>query len=286
MRLQVIRAVYVICCAPQAKLHLCIANTAKKMSGQVLTSNRLLRNMGTGIPDGPVTSVHVEIHPLKGRKKTTLSDKEAGKVKQLPSTREQIFNAAERLFAQHGFQKVTVRDISAEAGVNLASMNYHFGAKNDLANEIFRKRSTELNRDRMQMLQEAMARHDGKPSVREVLAALYAPPLQWLQADDWRRTAIQVILRARTEGTKEMRDALRKHVSHLERFASALKAACPQLAEETIYWRLHFCLGLVHNNRVAEFERLNLLSKGLTRDFDADSLLKEMLDFSVAGFMA
>jgi len=223
---------------------------------------------------------------LKSKKRSTTAAQQGDNTKASPSTREQIFDAAERLFAQHGFQKVTVRDISAEAGVNLASMNYHFGAKNDLANEIFRKRSTELNRDRMQMLQDAMTRHDGKPPVREVLAALYAPPLRWLHADDWRRTAIQVILLARTEGTKEMRDALRKHVSHLERFATALKAACPQLSDETIYWRLHFCLGLVHNNRVAEFDRLNLLSKGLTRDFDADALLKEMLDFSVAGFMA
>jgi len=201
-------------------------------------------------------------------------------------TRQQIFVAAEKLFAQNGLQKVTVRDITAEAGVNLASLNYHFGSKNALANEVFRTRSSELNRDRIRMLQQAMEKHDGSPPVREILTALYEPPLRWLHADDWRKTAIQVILRARTEGTKEMRDALKKHVSHLDRFAAALKTACPNLPDEKIYWRLHFCLGLVHNNRVAEFERLDQLSKGKTLPVDADELLKHMLDFSVAGFMA
>lgn len=202
------------------------------------------------------------------------------------NTKEQIFEAAENLFAEHGFQKVTVRDITAEARVNLASLNYHFGSKNALANEIFRTRSMELNKDRVGMLQEAMDRHQGKPPVREILAALYEPPLRWLHADDRRKIAIQVILRARTEGTPEMREALRKHVSHLERFASALKAACPQLPEETLYWRLHFCLGLVHNNRVAEFDRLNHLSRGITHPIDKETLLRQMLDFSEAGFGA
>ena len=83
-----------------------------------------------------------------------------------------------------------------------------------------------------------------------------------------------------------MRDALRNDVSHLERFAEALKAARPNLAPETVYWRLHFCLGMTHNNRFAEFDRLHVLSDGLTREGDTEALLKRMLDFAEAGFLA
>ena len=57
------------------------------------------------------------------------------------ATKNQVFNAAERLFALHGFQNVSVRDITAEAGVNLASVNYHFGSKDALLFEIFRRRT-------------------------------------------------------------------------------------------------------------------------------------------------
>ena len=70
---------------------------------------------------------------------------EVAEVQDEAATKNLVFAAAERLFAVHGFQKVSVRDITAEAGVNLASVNYHFGAKDSLLLEIFRKRTAELN---------------------------------------------------------------------------------------------------------------------------------------------
>jgi AcrR family transcriptional regulator len=202
------------------------------------------------------------------------------------ATKAAVFNAAERLFALNGFQSVSVRDITAEAGVNLASVNYHFGSKDALLFEIFRRRTGELNRERARMLHEANERHAGKPPVREILEALFAPPLRWSDPTNDRRISIQFIIRARSEGTAEMRDALQNDVSHLERFANALIAARPELPRETVYWRLHFALGMVHNNRFAEFDRLHHLSGGVTREGDVKALLNRMLDFAEAGFQA
>jgi AcrR family transcriptional regulator len=197
-----------------------------------------------------------------------------------------VFNTAERLFALHGFQNVSVRDITAEAGVNLASVNYHFGSKDALLFEIFRRRTAELNRERARMLHEANDRHGGSPPVREILAALFAPPLRWADPANDRRISVQFIIRARSEGAAQMREALQSDVSHLERFAAALKSALPALPPETVYWRLHFVLGMLHNNRFAEFDRLNHLSGGLTREGDTEALLGRMLDFAEAGFLA
>jgi hypothetical protein len=97
---------------------------------------------------------------------------------------------------------------------------------------------------------------------------------------------VQFIIRARSEGTAEMREVLRNDVSHLARFADTLMAARPELPKEDVYWRLHFMLGIVHNNRFAEFDRLHHLSGGLTREGDVDALLGRMLDFAEAGFLA
>jgi AcrR family transcriptional regulator len=202
------------------------------------------------------------------------------------ATKAAVFNAAERLFALHGFQNVSVRDITAEAGVNLASVNYHFGSKDALLFEIFRKRTAELNRERARMLHEANERHGGQPPVREILEAYFAPPLRWSDPANDRRISIQFIIRARSEGTAQMRDAIQNDVSHLARFADALIAALPQLPRETVYWRLHFALGMVHNNRFAEFDRLHHLSGGATGEGDVKGLLKRMLDFAEAGFLA
>lgn len=200
------------------------------------------------------------------------------------ATKLAIFLTAERLCALHGFQKVSVRDITAEAGVNLASVNYHFGSKDALLFQIFHKRASELNRERARLLHAAHDRHGGAPPVREILEALFTPPLRWSEPGSPRQVSMQFIIRARAEGTAEMREALQHDVSHLERFAEALIAARPELAPETVYWRLHFCLGLVHNSRPAEFERLNHLSGGLTAAVDGPALLTRMLDFAEAGF--
>ena len=47
-------------------------------------------------------------------------------------TRELILNTAGRIFAENGFHATTVRQITREAGVNVAAVNYHFGDKQEL----------------------------------------------------------------------------------------------------------------------------------------------------------
>jgi len=59
-------------------------------------------------------------------------------------TREKILDAAEALFAEHGFEGASMRMITARAGVNLAAVNYHFGSKENLLREIFRRRLGEI----------------------------------------------------------------------------------------------------------------------------------------------
>src|SRR3981081_1252135 len=84
-------------------------------------------------------------------------------------TRSAILTAAERLYADRGFADVTLRDIVASAGVNLAAVNYHFGSKDELIAELFVTRSLALNRERLSELRAAEERGGGRAEITEVL---------------------------------------------------------------------------------------------------------------------
>ncbi len=52
------------------------------------------------------------------------------------ASRERILAAAARLFSEQGLKRVTVRDICRAAKVNVAAINYHFGDKLGLYQEV------------------------------------------------------------------------------------------------------------------------------------------------------
>jgi len=54
-------------------------------------------------------------------------------------TRQRLMDAAARLFAERGFENVTVRDICGQAGANVAAVNYYFRDKAGLYQEVIRR---------------------------------------------------------------------------------------------------------------------------------------------------
>src|SRR5207249_7612515 len=72
-------------------------------------------------------------------------------------TKLRILDAAERLFAQQGFD-VSIRAITDEAGVNLAAVNYHFQSKEALLDAIIARRIEPVNKRRLEMLDRKSTR--------------------------------------------------------------------------------------------------------------------------------
>src|ERR1044071_6932999 len=93
-------------------------------------------------------------------------------------TRSAILAAAERLYADRGFGDVTLRDIVAEANVNLAAVNYHFGSKDELIAELFVTRSRATTRERSNELNLAEERGGAGAAIDPILRALVGPPLR------------------------------------------------------------------------------------------------------------
>lgn len=53
-------------------------------------------------------------------------------VRDAEATQDRLLNAARRQFSLNGFERTTVRDIAAEAGVNVALISRYFGGKEEL----------------------------------------------------------------------------------------------------------------------------------------------------------
>jgi AcrR family transcriptional regulator len=77
------------------------------------------------------------------------------------STKDRILGAAEELFAQHGFAGTSLRQVTSQADVNIAAVNYHFGSKENLVNEVFRRRMDEMTGARLAQLSAPAANTPG-----------------------------------------------------------------------------------------------------------------------------
>jgi AcrR family transcriptional regulator len=118
------------------------------------------------------------------------------------STKDRILYAAEELFAQHGFASTSLRQVTSRADVNIAAVNYHFGSKENLVNEVFRRRMDDMSRERLAALQRAVAEaHPGE--LEPILAAFVEPALAMAQDRHGGGAFIRVIARAYAEKQRQ-----------------------------------------------------------------------------------
>jgi len=75
----------------------------------------------------------------------------------------QIIETAEALFADRGYDGISVRDIADEAGVNVAMISYYFGSKEKLMEAIF-----ELRLGTMQMRVETLIKDDSMTPLQKM----------------------------------------------------------------------------------------------------------------------
>jgi len=201
-------------------------------------------------------------------------------------TRTAILAAAERLYADRGFGDVTLRDIVAEANVNLAAVNYHFGSKDELIAELFVTRSLALNKERLRELREAEEAGDGRADISEVLRALVGPTLRGcLGPENQRSTPARFMIRVSIESVPAIRRIRNREIDHLRKFIAAMRRSLPDRNEVDLYWGLHFALAMAQQT-VRDSERLAKLSEGKCDVDDVESVIDRVVDVAVLGLTA
>ena len=97
-------------------------------------------------------------------------------------TKQKILDTAERLIAAQGFASTSLRQIIAEAGVNLAAVHYHFGSREGLIRAVIARRVQREDIRRLEMI--AALEIDGRDDdLRSLLEAITRPLCETAYAD-------------------------------------------------------------------------------------------------------
>lgn len=204
----------------------------------------------------------------------------------LDSTKDRILAAAEELFARTGVARTSLRAITALARVNLAAVNYHFGSKDGLVEEVYRRRLEPLNRARLANLAR-LERRRRKPSLEAILKA-FMTPVASLARDPAQGgpTVMRLLGQSHAEAEAPFKTWFAGEYRRvLERYHAALCRVLPELPPEDVRWRLQFLVGAL-TYPVAERQLVELVAGEAIEPADVQLIVERLLPFVVAGFRA
>lgn len=207
-------------------------------------------------------------------------------------TRERILDAAERLFMEQGYDGTSMRQITSGAAVNLAAVNYHFGSKGALMQEVFRRRLAWLNEERLRVLNEMESAAAGKPlKPSQIVDGFFGTLLR--MAEDQQHGGV-TFLRLLGRTLTDPSEFIRTFMAHeygvvVERYKEALFKALPDVPKAEIVWRFHFMLGAT-SYAIAGTDGLRLVTDWQIEPEDSidriDRLLPRLISFLLGGLRA
>jgi len=200
-------------------------------------------------------------------------------------TRSRILDVAEELFGERGLDRVSIRDITRKAKVNLAAINYHFGSKEDLIAAVFERRVVPVNEARLAAL-DMVEKSAGIriPKLEAILEAFIRPALQSSLKASKGGTAFSMLFgRCLSEPSPEVEALLKRQFEPLvARMDSALKKALPHLSRSDIFWRMKFTYGALHHWLLTK----DKFRPGWVEVVDVETQTQKLISFAAAGFRA
>jgi len=203
-------------------------------------------------------------------------------------TKQRILDAAEQMFAEHGFDGASLRSITGAAGVNLAAVNYHFKSKEALVQAVLARKLGPINRRRMELLDAYEAEAGSKPvALEKLLYAMIGPMLLMDTAPAsagmrfgtvMGRVYLERDVKLQRLLIEELRDVIRRVVG-------AIRRTLPGLPPQELYWRLFFTIGAV-SHTLAASDMLTLISGGACEPSDPESTLERLVAYVVPAFRA
>lgn len=219
-------------------------------------------------------------------RRAAASPRRRSKAEQRAETLEQILNAAEHLFAQHGLYGVALKDVAAAVGVHTSLLNYYFTDKKALFDAVIERRLPVTVGRRMEAMNAYEAASGGAVTVEGALRAYLDTDLDsYLEGGERWRDYSQIggqIANAPHYGSEIMNRLLDPVV---KRLLELLHKAMPEAEAADIFWGYQFVSGALMMT-LARTGRIDRLSEGLCRSDDFDAVKARMAPFMAGGFRA
>ncbi|MXP29617.1 TetR family transcriptional regulator [Porphyrobacter algicida] len=197
---------------------------------------------------------------------------------------EQILDAAEFLFAQHGLYGVTLKDVAKRVGVHHTLLNYYFTDKRELFDQVFARRALVTSERRMRALDEYEESCGGDITIEGALHTFLDTDLDlYIQGGEGWKNYGQ--LSSQVANTPEWGAAMMD--SHFDpvvlRLIELLQKALPEADPKDVFWGYHFVSGALMLT-LARTGRIDKLSGGLCQSEDFEAVKGRMAAFMAAGF--
>lgn len=198
-------------------------------------------------------------------------------------TKGKILDAAEQLFAEHGFKETSLRTITGKAGVNLASVNYHFGDKKSLVRAVLARYLEQFMPQLEQELKLLLVKDE--ISMVEVFACTKRP---LLGLDAFKRDGASTFMQLIGRGYTDVQGHLRwfittRYDAVLSLFTQAVAKANPALKPEHVFWRLHFTLGAVIFTMASNVALSEIAENDFGHNVTTEDILDRLIPYLAAG---
>jgi AcrR family transcriptional regulator len=202
------------------------------------------------------------------------------------TVQERLLDAAERLFADRGFDRTSVRELAGSAECNVAAVNYYFGGKENLYVEVWQRQMERMVQTRLASIKEVMSKEGEAPSLEDLLRsfahAFLGPLLDESKSGRILRLYAHEMVNPHLPANMFVQEVVRPTMGAMHQ---ALVKVCPELEEAKVPLVMFSIAGqLVHTVHLrsmmehAENDELGV--------FDVGQYIEHVVAFSAAGIRA
>jgi AcrR family transcriptional regulator len=194
--------------------------------------------------------------------------------------RNRLLDAAERLFAENGYNGTSIRDLTSAADCNIAAVNYHFGGKDKLYIQMFHRQMHRM----MDGNKEVINRVTNTPgsTLEDLLRGVVSQPLKQIERNDPSGAIMKLMVREVLNqhiGKDEILGEFKSEFFSL--LGDAIRVFCPSLNLRNTQM-LFFTLDamVIHPVLFSEFYL------EVVEDLDFDGIIDHIVKVAAAGIRA